>query len=164
VGNRLTRTSTQLAVFAQTSAYDQNDRLKSDTSDANGNTLTSQGSRYGYDFENHLATADGGAVQYRYDGDGNRVAKTVGGVTTRYLVDTNNLTGYAQVVDELVGGNVIRSYTYGHDLISQRQVVNSEWRTSYYGYDGHGSVCLLTDAQGVVTDTYTYEHVWSLRN
>ena len=37
-----------------------------------------------------------------YDGDGNRVAKTVSGVTTRYLVDDLNPTGYAQVIDELI--------------------------------------------------------------
>ena len=59
-----------------------------------------------------------------YDGDGNRVAKTVGGVTTNYLVDDRNLTGYAQVLEEIVGGAVQRRYTYGLDLISQKQV---EW-------------------------------------
>ena len=54
------------------------------------------------------------AVTIVYDGDGNRVAETVGGVTTKYLVDTQNPTGYAQVVDELVGGGAVtRTYTYG---------------------------------------------------
>ena len=48
-----------------------------------------------------------------YDGDGNRVSETVGSVTTKYLVDTNNPTGYAQVVDELQNGAVTRSYSYG---------------------------------------------------
>lgn len=52
-----------------------------------------------YDFENHLVTH--GSVTIVYDGDGNRVSETVGGVTTKYLVDTVNPTGYAQVVDEL---------------------------------------------------------------
>ena len=33
-------------------------------------------------------------------------------------------------------------------------MISNEWRTSYYGYDGHGSVRLLTDATGAVTDTY----------
>jgi hypothetical protein len=80
------------------------------------------------------------------------VAKTVGGVTTHYLVDTNSLTGYAQVAEELRGGAVVRQYTYGHDLVSQRQLVGGEWSASYYGYDGHGSVRLLTDAAGAVTD------------
>ena len=33
-----------------------------------------------------------GAVTMVYDGDGNRVAETVGGSTTKYLVDTLNST------------------------------------------------------------------------
>ncbi len=85
------------------------------------------------------------------------MAKTVGGVTTRYLVDTHNLTGYAQVVEESQGGAVTRQYTYGHDLISQRQVIGGNWHVSYYSYDGHGSVRQLTDASGAVTDSYTYD-------
>ncbi len=32
-----------------------------------------------------------------YDGDGNRVSKTVNGTTTYYLVDDVNPSGYAQV-------------------------------------------------------------------
>ncbi|MDQ3907492.1 MAG: DUF6531 domain-containing protein, partial [Acidobacteriota bacterium] len=164
VGNRLTRTSSQPAVSAQTSAYDEDDRLKSDGYDANGNTTSSQGSHYTYDFENHLTSANDGAVTYQYDGDGNRVAKTVGGVTTKYLVDTNSPTGYAQVVDELQGGSVVRSYAYGHERLSQRQLLTGNWVTSYYGYDGHGSVRLLTDPSGAVTDTYTYDAFGNLIN
>lgn len=62
-----------------------------------------------------------GAVQIIYDGDGNRVAKTVSGVTTRYLVDDLNPTGYAQVVEELSsGGAVQRQYSYGLQRISQK--------------------------------------------
>ena len=41
---------------------------------------------------------NGGAVQMLYDGDGNRAAKSVSGVVTRYLVDDLNPTGYPQVV------------------------------------------------------------------
>jgi hypothetical protein len=92
------------------------------------------------------------------------VAKYVGGVTTRYLVDTNNLTGYTQVVDELVNGSVIRSYSYGHERIVQRQLLGGQWRTSYYGYDGHGSVRLLTDSMGTITDSYTYDAFANLIN
>jgi len=47
------------------------------------------------------------------------VAETVGGVTTNYLVDTNNLTGYAQVVEELQSSNVVRTYSYGLERISE---------------------------------------------
>jgi RHS repeat-associated protein len=85
------------------------------------------------------------------------VAKSVAGVTTRYLVDARNLTGRAQVVDEISGGSVQRSYVYGLSLISQRQLLGNQWRTSFYGVDGHGSVRLLMDTAGAVTDTYIYD-------
>ncbi|HEV3470216.1 MAG TPA: RHS repeat-associated core domain-containing protein [Pyrinomonadaceae bacterium] len=157
VGNRLSRTSTLPGLADASYEYDANDRLASDTHDRNGNTLASQGKTYSYDSENRLTSIGGGAVTYLYDGDGNRVSKTAGGVTTNYLVDTNNPTGYAQVVEELRGGSVTRAYTYGHDLIAQRQLIGGEWRVSFYGYDGQGTVRFLTDPAGAVTDTYTYD-------
>jgi RHS repeat-associated protein len=154
VGNRLNRTSSVAPVPSQTSTYDANDRLTSDNYDNNGNTTSANNNSYAYDFENHLTSLNGGSAGYVYDGDGNRVAKTVGGITTNYLVDTNNPTGYSQVVDELQGGSVVKSFTYGHDLISQRIVGST---LSFYGYDGHGSVRILTDATAGVTDTCTYD-------
>ncbi|HWS87495.1 MAG TPA: RHS repeat-associated core domain-containing protein [Pyrinomonadaceae bacterium] len=157
VGNREGRTSTLPGVGPQSFTYDKNDRLGGDTYDRNGSTTRAGGVTYSYDWENRLSSVNDGAVTYLYDGDGNRVAKTVGGVATTYLVDTNNLTGYAQVVEELQGGAVVRQYTYGHDLISQRQLIDGTWSVSYYGYDGHGSVRSLTDTSGAVTDTYTYD-------
>jgi len=156
-GNRLTRTSAVGVIPTTTSTYDANDRLAADAYDPNGNTTASGGNAYQYDSENRLTSLNGVAATFVYDGDGNRVAKTVGGVTTRYLVDTNNHTGHAQVVEELVGGSVRRTYTYGHDLISQTQLVNNTRTTHFYGYDGHGSVRYLTDINGAVTDTYTYD-------
>ena len=157
VGNRQSRTSNIAAVPSQTFNYDANDRLSVDTYDANGNTLTSSGSTFTYDFENRIKSVNGGAVTIVYDGDGNRVAKTVGGVTTRYLVDDLNPTGFAQVVEEIVGGQVQRQYTYGNTLISQNQLIGGVWTASFYGFDGHGSVRMLTDKDGVVTDTFDYD-------
>jgi len=162
VGNRLSRNSTVTGVPSQNSTFDTNDRLNSDTYDANGNTTMSGLNTYDYDHENHLTRLNNGAVTYVYDGDGNRVAKTATGVTSRYLVDTNNPTGYAQVVDELTTNQVSRTYTFGHNLISQRQLVNSQWVVSFYDYDGQGSVRLLTDVTGSVTDTYTYDSFGNL--
>src|SRR5205807_5125740 len=131
VGNRLSRTSTVAGVPSQSSTYDANDRLNLDSYDNNGNTISSNGNGYAYDFENHLTSLNGGFVRYIYDGDGHRVGKIVGGITTNYLVDTNNPTGYAQVVDEIQGGAVVRSFAYGHDLISQRIVGST---LSFYQY------------------------------
>ncbi|HEX6623913.1 MAG TPA: RHS repeat-associated core domain-containing protein [Pyrinomonadaceae bacterium] len=157
VGNRKTQTSTLPGVATATYDYDANDRLVADTSDANGNTTGAAGNTYSFDFENRLTEMNGGAVRVVHDGDGNRVSKTAGGVTVRYLIDDNNHTGYAQVAEELVGGQVQRQYTYGHDLISQNQLIGGEWKQSFYGYDGHGSVRYLTDPAGAVTDTYDYD-------
>jgi RHS repeat-associated protein len=153
VGNRLSRASTVSPVPAATYSYDQNDRLATDTYDANGNTTNSGSTEYTYDFENRLKSQNSPAVSIVYDGDGNRVAKTAGGVTTQYLVDDRNLTGYAQVLEEIQSGAVQRVYTYGLNRISQSQASG----TSFYAYDGHASVRVLMDSTGAVTDRYDYD-------
>jgi len=153
--NRKTMTSTLSAIPGGTFSYDANDRLTTDTYDANGNTTSSGGITRTYDFENHLTGY--GAVVIQNDGDGNRVSETIGGVTTKYLVDTLNPTGYAQVMDEVAGTAVSRTYTYGLNRISENQLVGSTWTPSFYGHDGHGNVCFLTSLAGAVTDTYKYD-------
>jgi RHS repeat-associated protein len=100
---------------------------------------------------------NGGAVTLTYDGDGNRVAKTVGGVTTSYLVDDLNPTGLPQVMEELVNGAVQRTYTYGLDRISENQLVSGVWTPSFYVADGGGSVRQLTNSAGTQTDSYEYD-------
>jgi len=50
-------------------------------------------------------------------------------------VDDRNLTGYAQVLEEIVGGTVQRVYTYGLNRISQSQAVG----TSFYGTTAMGT-------------------------
>jgi len=60
-------------------------------------------------------------------------------------------------MDELAGGSVTRTYTYGLQRISQNQVISGAWTPSFYGYDAHGSVRFLTSAASTVTDTYRYD-------
>jgi RHS repeat-associated protein len=57
------------------------------------------------------------------------------------------------VLEEIENGAVVRRYTYGLDLVSQEQASG----VSFYGYDGHGSVRLLTDAVGGITSNYVYD-------
>jgi len=135
--------------------YDSNDRLTTDTYDNDGNTLSSAGTASTYDFENRMLTH--GSVSMVYDGDGNRVSETTGGVTTKYLIDSLNPTGYAQVLDELVSGAVTKTYTYGLQGISENQLVGSTWTPSFYGYDGHGNVRFLTSTTGVLGNTYQFD-------
>ena len=128
--------------------------------DANGNATQVGAKSFTYDAENHLTgmTTSGTVVSIIYDAFGNRVAKTVNGVTTKYLVEDDvNPTGYAQVVEELVGGAVTRQYTYGLQRISENQLVSGVWTPSFYGYDGGGNVRQLTNSAGAVTDTYEYD-------
>jgi RHS repeat-associated protein len=161
VGNRTNRTSTVSGVTNQTFAFNSNDQPTSDLFDANGNTRTNSGNTFGYDVGNHLtnATVSGTNIVIVYDGDGNRVKKIVGTTTNLFLVDDRNPTGYAQVLEEktVSGGttNLARTYTYGLDLISQRDA--SSGIKNYYGYDGNGNTRFLTAASGTITDTYTYD-------
>jgi RHS repeat-associated protein len=96
-------------------------------------------------------------VTYVYDGDGNRVARTVAGSTVRYLMDEQNPTGYVQVAEEVAAGLVIAQYVHGPQRISVRQSVSGTWGKSYYGYDAFGTTRALLDAAGALTDTWTFD-------
>jgi RHS repeat-associated protein len=153
VGNRLSRASTVAAIASDTYSYDADDRLTSHSYDANGNTTEADGVTYAYDSQNRLVSVDGGLVTFTYDGDGNRVMKTAGGATTTYLVDERNRTGYFQVLEELVGGGVDRTYTYGVDLLGQSDGNG----LLFHGHDAHSGVRLVTDGNGDVAETYRYD-------
>ena len=163
VGNRLQSNSTLPGVVATGLLnYDANDRNTAALYDANGSLLSSGAGANVYDFENRLVQA--GGVSLLYDGDGNRVQETVAGVSTNYLVADQNPTGFAQVMEELQAGAVTRTYSYGLELISERQMISGTSTTSFYGYDGHGSVRFLTDSTGATTDTYDYDAFGNLIN
>jgi RHS repeat-associated protein len=161
-GNRLSRTSTLAALASQAFEYDANDQLTSDSYDPNGNTTNTDGNTYAYDFENRVVSKNGGAVTIVYDGDGNRVAKTVDGVSTQYLVDDLNPTGYLQVLDEVSAGVTQMRYTYGNVLVSQAHGPDIPFTTNFYGYDVRGDIIFLADSTGTVTDNYTYDAWGSL--
>jgi RHS repeat-associated protein len=160
VGNRLSANSTLSAVNSGSFGYNADDEVSTETYDANGNVLATGGKNFTYDSENHMTsmTANGTTVTMVYDAFGNRVGKTVNGVTTWYLVEDDvNPTGLPQVLEEKVGGAVQRVYTYGLQRISEDQFVNGAWSASFYGYDGAGSIRQLTNSAGAVTDEYEYD-------
>ena len=161
VGNRTNRTSNVSGLTNQAFTFNTNDLLSTDVYDSNGSTRTNGANTFFYDVENRLtnATVGGTGVTYAYNADGVRVAKTSGGTTTLYLVDDRNPTGHAQVLEELTvsGGatNLVKVFTYGHDLIAQR-IVSNGLRT-FYGYDGNGNTRYLTGTNTAVSDTYAYD-------
>jgi RHS repeat-associated protein len=158
VGNRTNRTSSVAGITNQTFVFNSNDQPTNDLFDANGNTRTNSGNTFAYDVVNRMTNAvvSGTNIVMVYDGDGNRVRKVVGSTTNLYLVDDRNPTGYAQVLEEktVSGGttNLVRLYTYGLDLISQKDTA-----TAFYGYDGTGNTRYLTATNAAVTDTYVYD-------
>ena len=94
VGNRTQQTSTVPAISSGSFGYDADDRLSGDVYDPNGNTVNSGGIANVYDFENHLVQQGGATMVYdapfasrrgSRDGNCNRVAKTVAGITTKFL-------------------------------------------------------------------------------
>ena len=165
VGNRTSATSSLPGVQSVSlNSFNLDDWLSPETYDANGNVLSAAGVVYTYDSENHMtsATGNGKVVTMVYDAFGNRVAKTVNGVTIQYLVEDDvNPTDLPQVVEELVNGVVTRQYTYGLQRISENLspavTGNSAWTPSFYGYDGGGSVRQLINSAGAVTDEYEYD-------
>ncbi|MGD0470655.1 MAG: DUF2341 domain-containing protein [Terriglobales bacterium] len=160
VGNRLTEASSLADVPSGSFGYNADDELSSESYDLNGNVIASGRKTFTYDSQNELVSMNGSgtAVVVVYDGFGNRVSKTVNGVTTKYLVEDDvNPTGRPQVFDELTNGLVTRTYTYGLQRIDEEQIVSNQWRPSFYGYDGGGNVRQLTNAVGAITDTFEYD-------
>jgi RHS repeat-associated protein len=167
-GNR--QSSTEPSGRAMNWSYDGIYRLTNETDSAHGAVsygLDPVGNRlsqnstiagiptgsFGYDAGDRLSTEQydsngnttiSGARTFAYDFE-NRL-KSMNGAAVTLLYD-------AQVVEELTGSTVTRRYAYGLQRISQTQ----SGTTSFYGYDGFGSVRQLTDATGAVTDTYDYD-------
>jgi RHS repeat-associated protein len=129
---------------------------------------------YQYNLQNrlYLATIDrtgqGQAVhvdsQFTYDDAGIRVrsnqSHTVNGgppvLDNRlFLVDSNNPTGYAQILEELAsfGGMPVLTYVLGRDVISQRAGMNSQFLLP----DGLGSTRLLTDSAAAILARHSFD-------
>ncbi|MBX3420672.1 MAG: RHS repeat-associated core domain-containing protein [Pirellulaceae bacterium] len=121
-------------------------------------------------------------VDYSYDTAGNRVgssqyeASTQSPVTwtlqtsTRYLTDSQNPTGYSQVLQEThySGGGLSKKiiYTVAHDQISQATftIDTSGLQTLasnlFFGTDGHGSVRLLYDAAAAIAQQAGLQQIY----
>jgi len=164
-GNRDQRTSfvTPIPTQTFTGGYNPADELKSTFNfDGNGNQLSDAQSRtYTYNNFSQLTRVQGSGldVAYVYDGDGLRVKKTnnLTGVTTNYLWDRNNLTGYPQVSEELQNGQVVRRYVYGPaGPLYMSQLVGGNWVNSYFGKDAQNVRFLMNDS-GQISDAYTWD-------
>ena len=132
---------------------------------------------YSYNLQGRLSRAviddDGDrtphtTITYTYGDDGIRTSKTTTDhagamiTTRRFVIDGNNLTGYAQVLEEHTDGSGIRkrSYTIGHDVLSQQAPSIEGDVVLFLLADGHGSTRLLADLNAAVPATnalYDYD-------
>jgi RHS repeat-associated protein len=110
-------------------------------------TLGTNVTNYSWDFNDMLTqvTANGNTYVYRYDALGNRVAKVVNSVETRYV---------RSLAETDVSGNITTYYIYGLGLISKITPANESY---FYHFDGIGSTVAITDSSGNVVNKYAYD-------
>jgi len=174
VGNRNVQTTTGTGSGVVNYTYDDRDRLLTENGtvygwDDNGNLITkSAEATYVWDFENRLIRlekTDGTVVTHEYDVDGNRVrtqaAPSIGPSTvTNFLVDPSGALSHV-VAETDSAGNVIAHYVRATDDLL---AVIRPAETRYYHADGLGSIRLLTDETGAVTDSFEYTAFGELLN
>ena len=160
--------------FSTTYGYDNNGSLLTKIVGDIGSPEASY--NFTYNLENRLSSAqitrtENGqdlniATNYSYNQSGIRVKanSTVTNHTTNaivdanktFLIDPNNHTGYAQVLEEYDPQSSTTpdlSYVLGNDVISQATGSG----TDFLMYDGHGSTRLLTNSSGNITNRMSYD-------
>jgi RHS repeat-associated protein len=122
--------------------------------DANGNLLSDGNNSYSWDARNHLSAIAGlNSVAFSYDALGRRAAKGVNGTVTQFLYDGLN------PVQELDGGsppNITANLLTGLGLDEYFQRIDSAGAMNFLA-DTLGSTLALTDANGNINTSYTYE-------
>lgn len=119
------------------------------TSDLRGNLVNDGNQSYQYDLGNRL-TAVNGNIAYDYNPFGLRIAKTVDGTTTSYVLDNN------REIEEWEDGELQRKFIYGVG-IDEPLVMETGGARYHYHYDALGSVQNLTDSTGSLVATYRYD-------
>ncbi len=159
LGNRLTE---RRPAGTTSLSYDAADRLLSAgstsyTYDQNGNEVSAGRRTFTYDLANRMKTTklSSTTTTYSYDGDGLRLQASTGSKSSQ---KTNFLWDIAHALPQIAveqngSGSIQRNYTYGARRIS----MTSGSTTSYYHYDGLGSVANVTSSSGSPRWTYAYE-------
>ena len=125
--------------------------------DADGNLISSTTggvtTTYTYNDRDQLASATVGGVLYTYGYDalGNLTSSTSNGVTTNYLIDPTGIGNVAAAFSS--NGTPLDHYVYGNGLAG---AVDPAGNDTFYDFDASGNTADITNAAGVVSNTYTY--------
>jgi RHS repeat-associated protein len=135
-------------------------------SDVNGRltTRTDAGvtTTYGWDVFDRLTQVSNGTMtaQYVYNGAGTRLARTVNGTTTRFVVDPQ--PALSQLLVETDGaGTPVARYVYGIGLIAR---IDAAGQALTYHLDPRGSTVAMTDAGEAVVNRYAYDEFGGVRD
>jgi RHS repeat-associated protein len=98
-------------------------------------------------------------IFYEYDALGRRVAKTVNGTSTTYLLDGDD------DVAEYSGASLLRRYINGsgvddHLAHAEGSAVSAPPKT-YYHVNGNNTVVAMTDSSGTMTQRFAYDEFGS---
>lgn len=143
----------------KTMAYDLANRLQSVdgqavTHDSAGRLTAIGTDGYAYDSRDLLTTITGpNAGTNTYNGAGQRVARTAGATTTRYVIDPSAGNMFSVLQETDASDNLLRSYIHGYGLLMQISAADAP---RYYHYDPTGHTLALTDQAGATTDKYAY--------
>jgi RHS repeat-associated protein len=137
--------------------YDANNRLTAWNGtalsyDNNGNPTTFGSTTYAWNARNQLSATSAGSSSLAYDGLGRRSARTVSGVTTKYL------HAGLDVVQELNGSGGVTANLLtglGTDEVFRRSETAGATRDLLT--DRLGSTLALADSAGSLQTSYTYE-------
>ncbi|MCG9968493.1 DUF6531 domain-containing protein [Pelotomaculum terephthalicicum JT] len=120
--------------------------------DADGNMTTGplQGTMqsFTYDSCNRLTVV--GSTYNTYDAENQRIASTIGGQQTRYVINPN--TALSQVLVKTDPNGINTYYVYGLGLIGEE---SGDTYKSYH-YDLRGSTVALSNISGTITDKFQY--------
>lgn len=126
---------------------------KSITYDSIGNILSYNGRNYSWTGGRRLASINDSnlSISYKYNSEGNRIGKTVNGVTTNYTLDGNNVvyeeTNYGNSVDKIF-------YNYSDGELIGFNLNNNQF---YYEKNVQGDIIGIIDESGNVISTYVYD-------
>ena len=120
------------------------------TYDQIGNPLTYRGKNMTWQNGRRLAgiTDENNTIAYAYDADGNRISKTVNGVTTDYVVIDGTLAG------EITGDNKL-AFLYDESGTKYGFMYNGA--TYFYNLNLQGDVVGIYDSTGAEVVNYTYD-------
>jgi RHS repeat-associated protein len=118
------------------------------TSDANGNLLSGGNRTFTWNADNLPASVTSGGIteSYTYDADGERVAKTVSGVTTVY---------FQGIWEQVVGGASKLYYSFNGQVVAMRDTSSNA--VTYLHGDHLGSVSLATSSSGAVVSKQDFD-------